>query len=300
VSREALNNLQTTVMAQSVDLSKMKVEQVARIFAETGMSSLFRHIHELLQKHQQKSEVVKLRGQWVQVSPTAWRTRKDMTVNIGLGIGNRDQNMLHLTAIKDLQAQMAAGGGMNLTVTPKNIYNSAAAFVKNANPKLLPEMFFTDPGDAKAPPPSSEAEELKKKEMALQEEKQRIDNERNQVNMGKLQLQNAEQQLNHERKVFELEEKREARLDKALNENEKLKTELMEIQFDREDADRESDRKDAETVATVEDKQAGAMKKRAETAKIVEEIDGVEIENAAASSGITKLAEELGGTEDSE
>ncbi|GAG37941.1 unnamed protein product, partial [marine sediment metagenome] len=51
LSPEALKNIQTTVMAQSTDLSKMKIESIARTFAETGFKTLFRHIHELVLKH---------------------------------------------------------------------------------------------------------------------------------------------------------------------------------------------------------------------------------------------------------
>ena len=95
----ALKHIQQSVLSQATDLNKMKIEVIARIFAETGIKSLFRHIHELLQKHQNVEEVVKLRNEYVPVNPTEWKTRNNMTVNIGLGVGTRDQNRIQLDSI---------------------------------------------------------------------------------------------------------------------------------------------------------------------------------------------------------
>lgn len=139
---EALKNIQTTVLAQAHDISRMKVEMIARIFAETGLKSLFLHIHELLLKHQNKGEMVQLRGKWVEVDPREWRTRLNMTPRIGLGIGTREQNLVHMTSIWDKQRDIVGAGGFGTIITAENVYNSAAEFVKIANFKN-PERFFT-------------------------------------------------------------------------------------------------------------------------------------------------------------
>src|SRR5690606_21385968 len=116
LSPEALKNIQTTVLAQASDISRMKIEAIARIFAETGIKSLFLHIHELLLKHQDKETIVRLRNKWVKVNPQEWRTRLDMTVNIGLGIGTREQNLLHLDAIWQKQSDLVSNGGYGTIV----------------------------------------------------------------------------------------------------------------------------------------------------------------------------------------
>ncbi len=203
---EALKNIQTTVMAQATDLSRMKIELVARIFAETGFKSLFRHIHELVQKNQNKADVFRLRGQYVQVDPMNWKHRADMTVHVGLGIGTREQNNMHLQMIWEMQRAMVEGGGMNLTVTPKNIYNTGAEFVKNANYKE-PAVFFTDPGDQPAPPESSEAEELQRQQQALMERQQKLDAMKNQLDQTKLQLDAQKEAVKNDREMLELQRK---------------------------------------------------------------------------------------------
>jgi len=287
---DALKNIQTTVMMQATDQGKMKVEAVARIFAETGFKTMFLHIHELVQKHQQKEEIVKLNGQWVPVHPAEWKHRRNMTVNIGLGIGTREQNLLHLEAIRGIQAQMIEAGGLNFTVTAKNVYNTAAEYVKNANYKI-PEVFFTDPGDKKLPPPSDAQQELQKKEQELKQRQQQLDGERQQLNMVKAQQAGEKQQLEHEREMIKLEEKREERLDKAFAENESLRNELTSMNIKLLIATEDRDLKEKRTDAEIEQITALAMEARARTVKTLEESEGQSIENAAADSGVEGLVE---------
>lgn len=264
LSPDALKNIQQSVLAQSVDLSKMKIETIARVFAETGFKTLFLHMYELVLKHQQKAEIVKLRNQWVKVNPSEWHSRENMTVNIGLGIGTREQNMLHLDAIREIQAQMVQGGGMNLTVTPDNIYNTAKEYVKNANYKQ-PEMFFTDPQGQQAPPPTDEAQELEKLRLEVEQRELQLDQERQQFNMQKLQLTAQESALKHQREMMALQEKAEEREDKFAAENEKLRNDLMQMSIDKQLKEIDAALKTAKSKAEID-------KIRADTRKVMEDI----------------------------
>ena len=295
LSPEALKNIQTTVLAQSVDLSKMKVEAIARIFAETGIKSLFRHLHEMLQKHQDKEKVVRLRNQFVTVKPSEWRTRENMTVNIGLGIGTREQNLLHLDAIWQKQTEMAQGGGMNLTVTPRNFYNTAREIVKNANLKD-PGMFFTDPGNELAPPPSDEQQQLQAMQAQLEQRRQQLDADRNAINQQKVDLQRSEQELKHQRELFRLEEEREKRQDMREIENEKLRNQLTELQIK---VNAEDDPlQDEKTQAEIEKIRADTARQTAEREKIESETRAQELENEGTESGATELLAEMSEDDD--
>ena len=228
LSPDALKNIQTSVLAASVDMSRMKIEAIARIFAETGIKSLFLHIHEMCQKYQDKETIIKLRGQWVPVNPTEWRERVDMTVNIGLGIGTREQNLLHLNAIAEKQQQIVAAGGMNLVVSPKNVYNTCAELVKNANLKS-PDMFFTDPGDKLAPPPSDEQEKLQAQAQALEQRRQQLDAVDAQIKAKKVELQAQEAQLNHAKEMLDLKLQYEKQSDHVSIEMEKIRNTITDM-----------------------------------------------------------------------
>jgi len=184
LSPEALKNIQQSVLTQAMDIARMKIEAVVRIFAETGIKSLFQHIHQLLLTHQEKGDIVELRNQWVAVDPTEWRDRKNMKVKIGLGIGTREQNLLHLNAIWEKQTAMVDKGGLGLTISLKNLYNTASEFVKNANLKS-PDLFFTDPGDQQVPKDEGQSQlaaaqlEATKRQLDLANKELEIQRERN-------------------------------------------------------------------------------------------------------------------------
>lgn len=226
----ALKHVQQSALMQNVDQGKAKIEAIARIFAETGFKSLFLHLHELVQKHQKKADVVKLRGEWVDVDPQAWRTRKDMTVNIGLGIGTREQNLLHLDAIWQKQSEMADRGLMNLSVTPQHFYRTAAEIVKNANLKL-PQQFFADPGDQQAPPPNDEQIQLQQQAQAQNERQQQLDAQQQQLDARQQQARETEMQLKHQREMLELQRKRESDKDDLMVAMEQIANKLTELEL---------------------------------------------------------------------
>lgn len=227
---DALKHVQTTALAPVIEKGMAKIETIARIFAETGVKSLFLHIYELVQKHQQKPQIVRLRNKFVPVDPRQWRTRKDMTVNIGLGIGTREQNLLHLNATWEKQMQMVQAGMMNLTVTPQNLFRTASEVVKNANLKTG-ALYFKDPGEAQGPPPNKEQMELQKQQQALVQKEQQIDQRRQQLDAQSAQLKQQQMQLEHQREMMELQRKSNADKDHHQIENDKLRNELLEIRL---------------------------------------------------------------------
>ncbi|BAQ16921.1 portal protein [Methyloceanibacter caenitepidi] len=220
---DALKNIQISVLANQMDQSKMKIEAIARIFAETGVKSLFLHIHELELKHQNKERRVKLRNKWVSVDPREWRQRYDMTVNIGLGIGTREQNLLHLESIWQKQIDAMKHGGQNLLVKPRNLFNTAAAIVKNATMQP-PDSFFSDPGDALAPPPTDEQKQFEQLQAQLQKRQQDLD-------MRSQQLDMADLQHKHDKAMLELAQKHEESQNKLVLGMEALKNQLTEMEL---------------------------------------------------------------------
>jgi hypothetical protein len=263
LSPDALKNIQQSVMAEANDIKRMKVELIARIFAETGIKSLFLHMHELLLKHQNDTDVVRLTDGFVPVSPKHWQARYDMTAVIGLGIANRDRNLVHLNAIWEKQGALMEADQMNLTVTPKNLFNTAAEIVRNANIGKPVEMFFTDPGNQSAPPPTDQQIELQKQQLQVQQMAEQNKQQKNQLDLQKLQLDAQEQQLRNEREIFKLQEQREARLDKLSIANEQLRNELHKQGIELTIAQADQVLKKITTQAQAEQMVAGADQSRA-------------------------------------
>lgn len=145
-----------------------KIELIARVFAETGVKALFKGILHMLTKYNTKPMTYRLLDKYVTVDPRAWKTSYDMSISVGLGTGNKDQQLMHLQTIVAAQAQAVAAGGMGLLVTPKNIFNAQAKICENAGFKN-PAEFWTDPGDRMPEPPQAQPDPVKMKELEIKE-----------------------------------------------------------------------------------------------------------------------------------
>jgi hypothetical protein len=122
-------------------MAAQRVEQVARIFA-SGIEELFSIAHELVLKTGHQAEVVRLRGQWVSVDPSQWKTRNDMRISVGFAAGNKDAMVSRLMMIAQLQ-EKAMAGGLPI-VNAQNLYQTALEITKAAD-FSAPQRFWTDP-----------------------------------------------------------------------------------------------------------------------------------------------------------
>jgi hypothetical protein len=109
---------------------------------------MFALLHATIRKHGQQSETVRLRNQWVSVDPRNWKTRNDMTINVGLGTGGKAERFAHLMAIVNLQKEAVGAGKVNL-VDDAKLYNSVSQLTRLLDYRN-PDLFFNDPTAANA------------------------------------------------------------------------------------------------------------------------------------------------------
>ena len=101
---DSLNKTATGVNAIMTQ-SQMRMEPIARVFAETGIKDLFRRIFELTCKYQDKERIVELNNQFIPVKPTEWRNRFNISITVGLGSGSKEQQIMMLNNILERQLQ---------------------------------------------------------------------------------------------------------------------------------------------------------------------------------------------------
>ena len=193
-----------TAVAQVMTAAQARVELIARNFAETGVKELMNVIYELVQKNQDKQRVVMLNNEWVPVRPDMWRDKMDCSVSVGLGHGNRDQQLMHLTTMMQFATQ-AMSGGLNI-VTEQNLYNMGAALIKNMGFQNVQD-FLTDP--QQAPQKGNPDEEMKQAELQLKKGELDVKIAETQIKQQKLQMEAAEAQVNAQLKMAELQLERE-------------------------------------------------------------------------------------------
>ncbi len=184
--------------------AQSRLELIARNFAETGVKELMQRIYELLLKNQDTQRVVQLRGNWIPVRPDSWNDKYDCTVSVALGNGNKDQQLMHLSAIMQFASQ-AMQGGLPI-VNPQNMYNIGAAMIKNMGFQNVDD-FITPPPppDPNAPPsPDQIEQQLKQQELEIkaadvQVKQMKVQNEAA-TEKANLQLKVAELKLESEQK----------------------------------------------------------------------------------------------------
>jgi hypothetical protein len=180
-----------------------RLELVARRFAETGVKELMQMIYMLIQKHQDKERMVQLRNEWVPVRPDMWRDKMDCTVSTGIGNGNRDQQMMHLSQMMQFASQ-AMSGGLSI-VTEKNLYNMGAALIKNMG-FLNVQDFLTDPDTQQQQQEGpSDEQQLAMAEMDLKKKELEIKAADIAIKQQRLQQDAAEAQVDAQLKVAELQ-----------------------------------------------------------------------------------------------
>ncbi|CAB4140974.1 hypothetical protein UFOVP399_48 [uncultured Caudovirales phage] len=142
--------------------SQKRNRLMARQFAETGVRDLFLGVHDLLRSNATIADTVKLRNKWVDIQPNAWSRRKDVTIEIGIGSGGKDERAQKLLAYSDrLSGVIEMQGGMGgPLVTAENVYQlnteiTDALGIKNG------ERFMTNPQEAPPQEPQPDPEMLK-------------------------------------------------------------------------------------------------------------------------------------------
>jgi hypothetical protein len=90
---------------------------------------IFALLNGTIRKHGQQQQTVRLRNAWINVDPRSWKTRDDMTINVGLGSGGKAQQFAQTMAIANVQKQLVAGGKTNL-VSDRELYNTAAELTR--------------------------------------------------------------------------------------------------------------------------------------------------------------------------
>lgn len=182
---DVLQNQTAKAVSTAFNAAQAKTKLIARIFAETGVKDLFKLLHSIIRKNQDQEDTVLLRNKWVNINPKTWNIRDDMTPNVGLGSGTRQEQIQSLLVVMQQQKEAAMQPALGL-VQPKHLFNSAKKLVELADLKS-PELYFNDPTQNPPPPPPEDPKitELKMKHQLETESRQ----QENSLETAKMQRQ---------------------------------------------------------------------------------------------------------------
>ena len=229
---DLLQNVTAAAVNAMQSASQGKLELIARIFADTGISSLFKGILQLVCKYQQKERIIRVNNKYVPFDPREWNSEYNITVNVGLGTGSKQEQLATMQMILAKQEQVLTQYGLsNPLVNLKQYRDTLAKFVQMAGFKddsaflmevteeqaqQLAQMQAQQQGQAD---PNTESAKILAQ---VEREKAEL---KAQTEMAKLQMDREQFQLEQKRKELELQQQ-------ALKQSAELALEELKIKAD--------------------------------------------------------------------
>jgi len=234
---DILQNVTATAVNAMASAAQGKLELIARIFADTGVSSLFKGILHLVCKYQQKERIIRINNKYVPFDPREWNTEYNITVNVGLGTGSKQEQLATMQMILDKQEQIITQYGLsNPLVNLKQYRDTLAKFVQMAGFKDDSQFLMEVTEEQAQQLAQMQAEQgnsdpqTKAAEMLTQVEREKAQLKA-QSDQAKLQLDREQMQLEAQQKALELQQKEvQQTADLALKE--------LKIKLDAENTDK--------------------------------------------------------------
>lgn len=113
IDADAIQSTATEGVAAQVESSHERVEMMARTFAETGFSRMFRGVRNLVARNQDFRRMLRLRGKPCVIDPRTWNADLDAVVPPDLGAGLSKRRLTGLTLIAAKQEAFIASYGVD-------------------------------------------------------------------------------------------------------------------------------------------------------------------------------------------
>jgi hypothetical protein len=208
---DVLQNVTATAISAMTSAAQGKIEMIARIFADTGVTSLFKGILQLVCKYQQKERIIRVNNKYVPFDPREWKTQFNITTNVGLGTGSKQEQLATMQMILQKQEQLLTTYGLgNPLVNLKQYRDTLAKFVQMAGFKddsqflmevteeQAMQLAQAQQQAGKSDPQTKAAEMLAQVEMQKAQLKAQTD-------AAKIQLDREKMELENQRKALELQ-----------------------------------------------------------------------------------------------
>jgi hypothetical protein len=208
-----LQNVTATAVSAMSSAAGGKLELIARIFADTGVSSLMKGILHLLCKYQDKERIIKINNKYVPMNPREWDTQYNVTVNVGLGTGSKTEQLGVMQMVLDKQEQMLQQYGLGNPLVSLKQYRDTLAkfvnmagfkdesgFIKDLTEEQSEQLAQAQSQNQQADPNTEAAKILAEVEKEKAEMKMQSD-------MAKIQIEKQELELKVQREMLELQQK---------------------------------------------------------------------------------------------
>jgi len=245
-----LNNAKAGPVDNQMEAANARLRLYARNFKETGVKDTFTKMYQTMVRHQQHEDVVKLRGKWTPIDPSAWAGECNVTVQTGLGHGDKGKRVQEMAMIGQQFGMMRQDPELKEMVTRDNVYHTFSEGLKAMDYKNVGD-FITDPKKLQPykpqPDPKEKAEQMKAQlemkkieletqkmqaEGQLQQQKLQMEQQRGQMEVAKLQMEAQNQDTKNQIEVAKLQAQLQGEQQQNALEHEKSNIEVMKVQAD--------------------------------------------------------------------
>jgi hypothetical protein len=188
--------------------SSKKRTLVARIIAECLVKPIFKGILKLATESGNLDKLsMRMFGESITLDPNEWHEGYDMTINVGLGTGDKQVQVNGLMQIMAMQKEaMAGGSGL---VTEEKIYNAATKLITLLGYKNHQD-FLVNPTTAPPKPPPPPPIELQVQQAKSQAEQEKLKlSAQLETQKGVPDMARPQHELNHEFNMEAMRQKAE-------------------------------------------------------------------------------------------
>lgn len=181
-------NTTASGLAMNIQSAQQIELYICRNFVELAVAPMFAKRYRLMRRYGRPFRM-KIQGKYTTVDPRAWPDEIDMSINVGLGTGNKDQKLQYRMQLLTIQSQ-AIAAGMQI-VQPEQIYQNVKGMIEDSG-LGTPSDYILDPSTL--PPSQPKPDPEMAKAMADSQTQQQQDAQAHEQAMTKLQMQQQDQQ----------------------------------------------------------------------------------------------------------
>ena len=201
LNKDALSHQNSHAMVEQLaTMSQQRQKIIARNFANQFVKPLFHLIYQLVVENEDQQKIIDLSGEYVQVNPSVWESKRDVMVQLHLGYGEQEAESQKHLMMHQMFSQDPILQGM---YQPQNAY----ALVKDVMEKagIMNVSDYLTPPDQLPPPQPDPAQEMQmqmaQKQIELQERQTAVAEAKAQVDAQiaqmKMELEQMKAQAQH-------------------------------------------------------------------------------------------------------
>ena len=174
LNKDAVSQQNSQALVETLaTMSQQRQKIIARNFANSFLKPLYQMIYKLVIEHEPEQKVVELAGNYVEVSPAQWGSKRDVVVEMHLGYGEQEQEATKYLALHNLMSQDPT---LSTMYGPENQYKLMSHVMENNGIKNVAD-YLTPPDQLPPPQPDPAQEmamEVQRKTLEIQERQTQI------------------------------------------------------------------------------------------------------------------------------